>query len=99
MWILELKTLFCYEEKHLNYKINLLTFSFSSATSDISLIQKSNNILDSRIVTRYYFTSSMIECNSLTKINFSISLVLDLFLGTSSNLLPITYSVIRAVFN
>ena len=64
--------IFVYEGKRLYCKINLLTFSFFSATSNIGLLRKSNKILDSRIVTRYYFTYSVIKRNSLTKINFSI---------------------------
>ena len=69
---------FCYKGKHFYYKINLLTFSFFSATSNISLMQKCNNILDSRIVTWYHkFLSILLylfydQSNSLIKINFSI---------------------------
>ena len=41
-----------YEGKHVHYKINLFIFSFFRSTFNVSLIQKSNNILDFRIVTR-----------------------------------------------
>ena len=63
--------IFCYEGKHLYYKINLLTSIFFNATSNVSHMQKSNNILYSaRIVTRYYFTYSIFfKCNWLEHVH------------------------------